>query len=68
MKFIGDSKETIRANEYYTRVEIQGEEFSVGDCVAVIDEDRPDINDIGRIEYIWKDSRGDGHLHVHWFT
>lgn len=68
VKFIGDVIETIKSKEYYTEVEIGTERFAVGSYVEVKDEERPDVNDIGRIEYMWKDSRGDGHLHVHWLT
>lgn len=68
MTFVGESVETIKAKQYYTEVRIKGELYNVGDCVAVASEDRPEVKDIGRVEYIWKDSRGDGHIHVHWFT
>ena len=68
VKFIGEPVETIKSKEYYTEVEIGDERFTIGSYVEVADEDRPDINDIGRIEYMWKDGRGDGFLHLHWFT
>lgn len=68
MKFIGEPIETIRSREYYSEVEIGEETFTNGSYVEVADEDQPEVNDIGRIKYMWKDSRGDGHLHIHWFT
>lgn len=68
VKFIGEPVDTIKSKEYYSKVKIAGETLEVGSFVAVADEDRPEVNDIGKIEYMWKDSRGDAHLHVHWLT
>ena len=68
VEFEGDPVETIKSKEYYTSVKIGEDMFTVGSFVEVADEDRPGVNDIGKIEYMWKDSRGTGHIHVHWFT
>lgn len=68
VKFIGDSVETIKGKEYFLSAKIGGETIDVGSFVEVADEDRPEVNDIGRVEYMWKDGRGDAHIHVHWFT
>lgn len=68
VNFIGEPAEIIKSKEFYTEVEIGGEKFTIGSFVEVADEEKPEANDIGRIEYMWKDSRGDSHLHVHWFT
>ncbi|KAF6017679.1 DNMT1 [Bugula neritina] len=68
VKFIGEPLDTVKSKEYYSKVQIGGQEYNIGDFVAVADEDRPAVNDIGRIEYMWKDSKGGSHLHVHWFT
>ena len=66
--FKGDVVDTIKSKEYYTEVKIGDDSFTIGSFVEVADEDRPEVNDIGRIEYMWKDGRGTGYIHVHWFT
>ncbi|XP_067952062.1 DNA (cytosine-5)-methyltransferase PliMCI-like [Watersipora subatra] len=66
--FKGKPLETIKSKEYYAEVEIGGELYSVGSFVEVADDDCPEENDIGRIEYMWKDNGGTGHIHVHWFS
>lgn len=68
VEFIGKTLQTIKSREFFSQIKVKGELFSVGDFIAVADEEKPETDDIGRIEYMWRDGKGQGHLHVHWFT
>jgi len=67
VKMLGEPMETKGSKKYYREMMVGEDKIWVGCFVAVKDEDKPDLDDIGRVQYIWETSPGDAHLHVHWF-
>lgn len=52
---------------FYSRVSLNDEEVSVGECVTVQPDDPSIPFYIARIAYMWEDNKGDKKFHAHWF-
>lgn len=67
IKWVGDVIKKTKARSYYSSAMLDDVEVQQGDYVSVKPADPSSPLYIGKVVYMWEDSKGEKMFHAHWF-